>query len=69
MNFDNVDRQNNHYANDDLQMIYNVYHQHLLKIELKLIIKRFFFFFILPVIGLLHAKHFLAKRRAKQSAQ
>jgi hypothetical protein len=24
---------------------------------------------ILPVIGLLHAKHFLAKRRAKQSAQ
>ncbi len=67
MNFDNVDIQNNHYANGGLRMRYNVYHQHLPNINNEGLLDKFDF--SLPVIGLLHAKHFLAKRRAKQSAQ
>jgi hypothetical protein len=48
-------------------MRYNVYHQHLPNINHQGLLDKFAF--SLPVIGLLHAKHFLAKRRAKQSAQ
>lgn len=43
MNFDIDDTRNNHYANDDLQKIYIVYHQRL-KFEWKHFFQRFSFF-------------------------